>query len=186
MTTRPREPGIAMLTLSPDLSGRLVWAPASTSSRRFELRAGSDVAATLTFDKAVGSLATGRTGAGAWTFKRAGFLQPCVTVRDLGSEYDLAIFRPTWTGSGDVEFARGARVHWRPFGFWNSEWGFVRHDLRLVTFHWLPETAALDARVEFPPAALELEELPVLLLLGWYLRVLSYLESTPGAGGAAA
>lgn len=170
-----------MLTLRPDLSDRLVWAPSSTSSRRFELRSGDEVAATLTFDKAVGSLATGRAHAGAWTFKRAGFLHPCVTVRDLGSEYDLAVFRPTWTGSGDVEFGSGTLVHWRPFGFWNSEWGFVRRDARLLTFHWLPETAALDARVEFPPAALEFRELPILLLLGWYLRVLAYQEAAAGA-----
>lgn len=169
-----------MLTLRPDLSGRLVWAPSSTSSRRFELRAGDDVAASLTFDKAVGSLATGRASAGTWTFKRAGFLQPCVTVRELGSEYDLAVFRPTWTGSGDVEFRGGLHVHWRPFGFWNSEWAFLRADERLVTFHWLPDTAELDARVEFSVAALTLPEAPVLLLLGWYLRVLAYLEAQHG------
>jgi hypothetical protein len=170
-----------MLTLRPDLSGRLVWAPSPTSPRRFELRAGDDVAATLTFDKAVGSLATGRSGAGTWTFKRAGFLQPCVTVRDIGSEYDLAVFRPTWTGSGDVEFGSGTRVHWRPFGFWNSEWGFVRRDDRIVTFHWLPDTAELDARVEFPAASLDVKELPILLLLGWYLRVLFYQEEAARA-----
>jgi hypothetical protein len=172
-----------MLTLRPDLSGRLVWAPSATSSRRFELRAGEEVVASLTFDKAVGSLATGRTAAGTWTFKRAGFLQPCVTVREIGSEYDLAVFRPTWTGSGDVEFRSGVRVHWRPFGFWNSEWGFVRGDARLTTFHWMPETAELDVRVEFPPAALDLKELPILLLLGWYLRVLSYQEAAANSSG---
>ena len=170
-----------MLTLRPDLSDRLVWTPSSTSSRRFELRSGDEVAATLTFDKAVGSLATGRTNAGTWTFKRAGFLHPCVTVRDLGSEYDLAVFRPNWTGSGDVEFRGGLHVHWRPFGFWNSEWAFLRADERLVTFHWLPDTAALDARVEFSVAALTLAEAPVLLLLGWYLRVLAYQEAAAGA-----
>jgi len=170
-----------MLTLRPDLSGRLVWAPSPSSSRRFELRAGGEVAASLTFDKAVGSLATGRASAGTWTFKRAGFLQPCVTVRDIGSEYDLAVFRPTWTGSGDVEFRSGTRVHWRPFGFWNSEWGFVRGDARLLTFLWLPETAELDVRVEFPPAALDLGEFPILLLLGWYLRVLAYQETAAAA-----
>ena len=173
-----------MLTLRPDLSGRLVWAPSPSSSRRFELRAGGEVAASLTFDKAVGSLATGRASAGTWTFKRAGFLQPCVTVRDIGSEYDLAVFRPTWTGSGDVEFRSGARVHWRPFGFWNSEWGFVRGDARVATFHWLPETAELDVRVEFPPATVEFKELPILLLLGWYLRVLAHQETAANGSTA--
>jgi hypothetical protein len=176
--TSRSEPTLAGLRA--DMSGQLVWAPSSSSSRRFELRVLDETVATLTFDKEVGSLATGRAHGGAWTFKRAGFLQPRVTVREAGSEYDHVVFRPTWTGSGDVEFRGGLHVHWRPFGFSNSEWAFLRADERLLTFHWLPDTAALDARVEFSAAALTLPEAPVLLLLGWYLRVLAYLEAQHG------
>ena len=171
-----------MATVRLEQSGQLVWAPSSSSARRFDLRAGEQAVASLTFDKDVGSLATGRGPGGVWTLKRAGFLQPRVTVREAGSEYDVAVFRPTWTGSGDVEFRTGTRVHWRPFGFWNSEWAFVQGTERLVTFHWLPDTAALDARVEFTVAAMAMPEFPVLMLLGWYLRVLAFLEAQHANG----
>jgi hypothetical protein len=167
-----------MIPLTTTLTAPLAW-QAERGGRAFALRSGDAVAATLAFEKASGSLATARTARGAWTFKRAGFLQPRVTVREAGGELDLAVFVPTWTGSGEVEFRSGTRVHWRSYGFWSREWAFVRGaDERLVTFRPEEEAPKLDAVVEVSSAARAMPETDVLLCLGIYLRALAVQEAS--------
>jgi hypothetical protein len=61
--------------------------------------------ATLSWAKSWGSLATGESAEGEWTFKRIGFLRPRVTVRETGSDADLAVFSISWTGDGTVVFS---------------------------------------------------------------------------------
>ncbi len=90
-------------------SAALEWVLPRGSDRRYELRRGSKVIATLTRPKLFGSLAVAELPDGSWTMKRAGFLQPRVTVRRQGSDEDYAVFRPRWTGSGDIEFSDGRR-----------------------------------------------------------------------------
>jgi hypothetical protein len=172
-----------MIPIAQVQAGPLTW-HAERGGRAFELRSGADVVATLAFEKLFGSLATGRTATGAWTFKRAGFLQPRVTVREAGAELDLAVFHPTWTGSGEVEFGAGVRVHWRSFGFWSREWAFVRGaEERLVTFRPEEDVSAPGSRVELGAAARTLPDIGVLLCLGIYLRALAVQEAS--AAGAA-
>jgi len=170
-----------MIALTEKPTAPLAW-QAERGGRAFELRSGDQVVATLAFEKTFGSLATGRTAVGAWTFKRAGFLQPRVTVREAGAELDLAVFHPTWTGSGEVEFRSGARVHWRSFGFWSREWAFVRGaEERLVTFRPDDDVSSPGSRVELSAAARRMPEAGVLLCLGIYLRALAMHEAAAAA-----
>ena len=51
----------------------LIWRQPSAFKEYYELRASGEVLATLHWETAWGTLATARTAAGAWTFKRRGF-----------------------------------------------------------------------------------------------------------------
>jgi hypothetical protein len=74
--------------------------------REFELRAGEATIASLEFRSTFGSLASAESGDGSWTFKRVGFWRSHVTVRESGSETDLAVFRNnTWSAGGTLELA---------------------------------------------------------------------------------
>jgi hypothetical protein len=168
----------------------LVWTQPAALGRRFVLSQGETQRGTLTFSSAFGSLANASYGERQWTFKRAGFLSPRVTVRAPGSDSDLALFRATWNGSGDVEFSSGVRYHWKATNFWNSEWAFFRRvegsaEKELVlAFHNKGGLFKHGAIVTFGPNAEALPELPILILLGWYLRVLMF-EDTAASGAAA-
>jgi hypothetical protein len=159
----------------------LVWRQPSSRRRQYSLRAGEMEVGTLTFEKTFGSLATGRLAEGAWTFKRAGFLSPRVTVRKMGSESDLAVFTPRWTGAGELRFTSGDVLTWRPFGFLGAQWAFVRGDAetRLVTFGL--QRGLVRFQVQDRIGAGEGREpgRGLLLLLGLYLLVLSQEDAAP-------
>ena len=66
----------------------LVWR--EPQRRSHEVTCNGEVVAALRFEKGWGSLATGECGQTQWTFKRTGFLSPRITVRQVGSETDIA------------------------------------------------------------------------------------------------
>jgi len=79
-----------MKALSPGQSLR--WL--QRDKRSFSLRGPNQtVFATLEFQTEDESLATAATAAGAWTLKRVGFFKPAVSVRPVGSETPVALFR---------------------------------------------------------------------------------------------
>jgi hypothetical protein len=161
----------------------LRWTQSSALAREFELRAGEEVVGTLRWQKAFGSLALAEAADGAWTFKRAGFLCPRVTVRLPGSEMEVAEFKPGWAGEGTLRLADGRSYQWQKTSFWRSEWAFAG-EVGTALVHFKPEFAffkhAAEVRVE--PAAVAVPDLSLLALLGWYLMILM----SEDAGGAAA
>lgn len=81
----------------------LSWQQPSAMHRVYELRAGDAHVATLSFRSDWGSQATAESADGCWTFKRVGFWQSRVTVRQCENADDLATFRHnTWTGGGTL------------------------------------------------------------------------------------
>ena len=156
------------------------WVQPRASQNRFDLRSGEDLYAELEFPKWYGSLAIATSAEERWTFKRVGFFNPRVTVRSEGSETDLAVFRPKWTGSeGTTQLANGAAYTWKTANFWATEYTWLNsagEPLILykqgVEASWLADLFKTQARVEIQPAAQGLPELALLVILGWYLIIL--------------
>jgi hypothetical protein len=157
-----------------DLVGlELGWAQPERFRRRFELRQEADLVATLEWEKAFGSLATATAADGRWTFKRGGFLSPHVTVRDAGSDSNLAVFRPGWTGSGAVEHASGRRFLWTSANFWSTQWEWRLPDgTGLLTFRRLSVLARMEGQLQVAPVSASIPEAALLACLGWYLLIL--------------
>jgi hypothetical protein len=71
------------------------------------------------FETVFGSLATAKSSAGAWTFKRVGFFKPRVTVRIQGEENNLVVYYPERAGAeGVLEFSDGERPMSGPSPKW--------------------------------------------------------------------
>ncbi len=169
------------------------WVQPRAMQNRFELRAGDDLFAVLEFPKVFGSLATAITEEGRWTFKRAGFFSPRVTVRSEGSETDLAVFRPKWTGNeGTLQFPGGAAYTWKTANFWATQylWQTESGEALILYKQGIEDARLADlfktqARVEIQPGAQGLIELPLLVLLGWYLMILKQQDDSAVAATAA-
>lgn len=156
------------------------WVQPRAMKNIFELRSGDDQYAEIEFPKWYGSLANAIAVEGRWTFKRVGFFNPHVTVRTEGSDQDLVIFRPKWTGTeGTAQFTGGAAYVWKTANFWATEYVWLNANgdplvvyKQGVEASWLADIFKTQARVEIQPAAEGLRELSLLVMLGWYLIVL--------------
>lgn len=163
----------------------LSWVP--VGRRSYQLQGGDELVATLDWSRARGSLARGEAADGIWTFKRAGFLRPRVTVRIEGSEADLAILSLGRGRESRLDFSDGRRF----------TWGATRTQRRRMAFanaagetvlSLLPRARRFEyhADVEIGPGKRGLAELSLLALLGWYRLVLQIEEDAALAASVAA
>jgi hypothetical protein len=181
-------------TFSRSLGQQLHWVQPKAMERNYELRTEDRVVGALAFPKAFGSLAAAATVEGDWSFKRAGFFKPFITVRQEGGDTDVAVYRPKWTGmQGTLEFADGNVFLWSTANFWATRFQFSDASGQpLVTYQsgleeWkLSDLFKSQGRVEIDPSAYALRELPLLVLLGWYIILLHEQDSAAAASAAAA
>ncbi len=171
-----------MKTLGDLIGHELKWVQPRRLNRRFELRAGDEVLATLSWQKKWGSLAVAETAGGQWTLKRSGFLRPRVTVRPAGSEADLALFAAGWWGDGVLEVVGGSRFFWKPTNFWRSEWVWSSSDgIPLLRIKAKARLVRMQGRLNVEPTAGSVPELMLLAVVGWYLLVLMSEEAASAA-----
>ena len=161
----------------------LHWVQPRAMKHEFELHFGDERCGTVRWEKAFGSLASATSDDGQWTFKRVGFLNPRVTIRQPGSDLDIAIFKPGWTGSGVLEFPSGRRFQWEHKDFWRLEWTFEEAGQELLRFKSRAGSFKMKVRVDLAPSVKNLAEASLLASLGMYLLVL--MRDDGAATGAA-
>lgn len=133
----------------------------------FELHAGDTVVATLRFEHA--SLTVGEGDGHRWTFKREGFLHPRVTVRLPDSNDNAATFQASWSGGGSLELPDRV-LRFGAANFWHSQWDWQDGDKHsLVHFKNQHGFLKMEGHVVIEPGAAAVPELPLIVVLGWYL-----------------
>jgi hypothetical protein len=170
-----------LLRIADVARARLQWVQPHALSRRFELRHGDDIVARLDFRSAFGSMASGESADGLWTFKRVGFWRTRVTVRADGSDDNVAVFEPaTWSGGGTLHLPGGDTLR-ATTSFWRTTLEFqATDDVPLVRYdtHGL---VRLAADVTVLPEGARMPALPWVVMLGWYLIVLMHEDSSAAA-----
>jgi len=170
----------------------LFWEQPSVMDRSFVLRSGEDIIGTLDFTSAFSSLGEATLGGEKWTFRKGGFLSPKVSVRRSGSKIDLAIYEPDWTGTqGEVRFSTGELYNWSVASIWGTMYTINREDgLELIAYlsgskkKKFSNIFKQQAQMIIAPEAWQIKELPILVLLGWYLVILHHEDSTTVAATA--
>jgi hypothetical protein len=113
-----------------------------------------------------GTLAEASAGKQAWTFKRAGLFHPHVTVRHTGEEDNVAMFTPSWTGKGYLEFTGGRILRWQSTKSFGREWAWIDHEQEiLMRFQGSPG----KMRTRFESAIRTEKDAALLAALGRYL-----------------
>jgi hypothetical protein len=155
----------------------LTWKQPNLFKMEYELWDDDRQAAALRFRSAFGTMATAESADGSWTFKRVGFFKTHVTVRESGSETDLAVFHnDTWSGGGTLALADG-RKYRLTTNFWQNRYEFQTEAgdsiLRLSTEGVFKQTSTFETLA----GGIGLKELPWMVLLGWYLVVMMQHDS---------
>ena len=168
-----------MPTISSVANETLTWSQPAAMKLVFALRAGTeeDQVGSLAFRSLFGTQATAESGDEAWTFKRVGFFHPRVTVRRLGTDDDVATFHNnTWSGGGSLVIPGGPTFR-ASTNFWQTKYEIATPEGDpLVRLHY-GGVFRLHADVEILPAARTLPELPLIVLLSWYLAVMLYRDA---------
>ena len=170
-----------MRPLSEVASQELVWVQPAALKRGHELRAGDEVVATLVFQR--GSLADAVAADGHWTFKRQGFWHPRVTVRVVGTDTDLAVFRPRWMGGGTLDLPSGKGIDLSPANLWQTQWAWKEGESTSVVFKSRHGLIKSGAEVDVAEEGLNRPDLSLLILLGYYL-ILLYAEDVAATSAA--
>ena len=158
----------------------------SGEAHSYQLTAGSDVVATLHWTKSVGTLATAEAEGTHWTLKRSGFLAPMVSVRDAANGKDLAVLHVHLNNSL-LQLSGGATYRWTRTGFWIPAWEFQDPTgAELVNFEPVREEGRLQGGLmEVAASARASPDLLLLLVLGWYFIVQSWIEDEAVAASRA-
>ena len=163
----------------------LKWEQPKVMRMEYELRCSEELVATLRFRSAFGSLATAECADGCWTFKRAGFFQTRVTIRECNSDNEIAVFRNnTWTSGGTLELPDGHRYPANT-NFWLTNYAFTADTgQELVRYTKIGGFLHMSSLVEILPGATLLPELPWMTLLGWYLTIMLHQDAAAAAAAA--
>jgi len=157
--------------------GSLQWKQPHVTESVFELKSDEELLATLKFSNTFGSLATGESADGRWTFKRVGFINTHVSVRSEGSEEDIAVYRNnTWSQGGTLEMPDGRRFKANS-NFWHSQFEFTGESDEPLIRYTNIGGFKLHAQMELLRPAIELKELSWIVILGWYLTVMMNLDA---------
>jgi hypothetical protein len=165
--------------------GELLWVQPARLKQEFELRAGDEVLGTLRFQRS--SLATGEAADQSWTFKREGFSHPRITVRVPGSDDNVATFQPGWAGGGTLELQPGKQLRFGAANFWHSQWDWLdAQNQPLVHFKSHQGLLKVEGEVAIEPGAIKSPDMPLLVVLGWYLLVLFARDAAESLAGVSA
>ncbi|MFZ0830165.1 MAG: hypothetical protein WCB18_02870 [Thermoplasmata archaeon] len=165
-----------MQTLSAaDMDG-LRWTR-SGEAHSYELKSGPDPVAGLHWEKPAETLATAEGMGVKWTLKRSGFVTPLVTVYDTDANKDLAVLH-VHLRSCLLQLPGGATYRWVRTGFWIPAWEFQDSTgTELVDFEPVREESRLEGGlVGVSPEGRSDPNLLLLLVLGWYFIVQSWVE----------
>ena len=153
------------------------WVQPRALKMQYELRANNELVATLRFRSSLGSFATGESADGCWTLKRVGFWQTRVTVRLCGGNSDIASFRNnTWSGGGTLVLSDG-RMFPATTNLWQTKLEFQNESNNALVQFRSGGVLHQSAKVEIQPSAVGIPELPLIMMLGWYLIVMMSADS---------
>jgi hypothetical protein len=158
----------------------LKWSQPSLKME-YELRSPDALVASLKFRSSWGTFATAESADGAWTFKRIGFFQNRVTIRNAGLDENVASFKNnTWSSGGTLELPDGRKFK-ATTNIWQTNLQFqTESEAMLVRFNF-GGVFRKSAVVEISPIGRNVRELPLLVLFGWYLAIMLDQDSTTTA-----
>ena len=156
-----------------DAGATLEWTHPEVQKRAYLLNAGTETVANLAWQKQEGSLALAETADGSWTFKRVGYLNPHVLIRDAQTGGRAGRFDASATGSGMLELPDGRHFKWSS-NLWRAEWGWrTTSGEEIMRFHRSFDVIEKrEGNVQIKHPDLAGAHLPLLTILGFYLIIL--------------
>jgi hypothetical protein len=176
---RGPEPGAAPEPAPFDAGARGEWRWAQPARFRpaWTLAVDDTVVGTMALRGVLQQTAEVRVGGATWTIRPRLLGDALVFAGGAeGAGTPSVHYRPGWWGGGRVEREGRETLLWRHENLWRMHWGLYTSEkspLVHVQPHLAPFRIRRECRVELEDAARRLEDLGVLIALGWYLALRS-------------
>ena len=168
---------MALVSFSAVDRSAMRWLRTSDKPLGFALSSGDATVASLQWKRHGGSLAAAETSGGIWTLKRGGFLNPHVTVRPEGSERVQARLS-AHLNHHEIRLDTGTTYRFRRAGLLVPAWKVSTSEgVEVLHIEPVRQGRKLEGGAVLAPAtAVDLPELLLLVVLGWYFIVLAWFE----------
>jgi hypothetical protein len=166
---------------------QLRWEQAGWAEREFELTSGDDLVGHLYWPKWLSDHAVAECGDGRWIIDRLGFFRDHGAAIEVGSEAEIAQFQFDWLGDSQLTLANGRRYELYRTKILSETWELAdaQGDVVMVFhggMHWFKYLSDIELEV----GAIQLPELPLLILLCWYLIYMRIQAAAAAAAAASA
>lgn len=156
----------------------LKWEQPRALKEEYELRAGEELVATLRFRSSLGSFATAESADGCWTFKRVGFWQTRATVRRCNEDEDIATYKNETLSSGGLLTLADGRTFSVESNFWQTKFDFSNEAGETLIHFKADGLLHTSSTVTVGPDAVNIPELPWMMMFGWYVIVMMRQDAT--------
>jgi hypothetical protein len=158
--------------------GKLKWKQTRFAVHDFELRSGGDRVGEVYWTEWLSDRAVANCADGCWHMDRPDFFRDRVVVSEQESGNVIAFFEKNWFGEGQLIFVDGRSYEWFRTKAFCNHWALANAEDEVVfeirdATRWFKHQADIVLH-----AAAEGEtELPLLILIGWYLVVMAIQDS---------
>jgi hypothetical protein len=167
---------VALVPFSAVDISALRWVRTLEAPVAFSLRSEDQELATLAWERAEGSLATGTTAEASWTFKRAGFLQPTILAREPG--HDEPIARLTaHLARHEITIGAGPSYRLRHVSHLVPAWRLTTdRGEELLHVEPVAEGRKLQGGAVVVAPGTAVPSIALLIVISWYFVVLTWFE----------
>lgn len=151
----------------------LVWVEPALLKEPYMLLAGDEVVGSLHWESP--TLAKGETADQRWTFQQKGFWRQHVTIRVPGSDDNVALFHSSWWGGGGILDLNDGHLRFHAGNWWSSQWDWEWLDSDkkpLVHFKGHHGLIKTKGQIKLEAHETSSPDLPLLVVLGWYLLIM--------------
>jgi hypothetical protein len=168
-----------MQRIPKDTSFIAEWRKPGTLDSLYELRCENLYLGSLDFQSPFTTIAFAETADGKWSFKRVGFWNQKVTIREEGKHENIA----TWSNS-EICFNNGKIYIWKSSNFWSNQWAFISsNDEVVMTIEQgvaekkFSDIFKTQATIEIYPSKEMQGNITVLLPFAFYLLILQQRDA---------
>ena len=166
---------------------QLRWQQTGWGEREFELRSGEDLVGRLHWPKWLSDHAVAECVDGRWVIDRLGFFRDHGAVVEAGSDVEVAHFQFDWLGDSKIALANGRHFALYRTKILSETWELAnaQGDVVMVFhggMHWFKHLSDVELEV----GVIRLPELPLLILLCWYLIYMKIQDAAAAAAAASA
>jgi hypothetical protein len=170
-----------MKTIQSVVDHELTLAQKTVFKSEYELRWGGELVATLRFPKMLSTMGLAESGDGSWTFERVGFWKPQTLAKPKGSEDVLGRFTESaWKGGGVLQLTGGKRYLLRR-SIWKGTAEFQTEAGESLLQFQNRGAFRVSTTLRIQRRALQVPELPWIVLLGFYLGVMARQDAATHA-----